>query len=123
LDVNDTGVNEYFKPEDIRVPFRNIIYIGDSDTDIPCMKLVNTNGGHSIGVFDPDKKCKDKVYSMMRANRIKYFAPADYRENSQLDALVKSIIDKTVTYETLEKYYEENKREMEDYLTIDPHRL
>ncbi|WP_416044587.1 haloacid dehalogenase-like hydrolase [Clostridium tyrobutyricum] len=123
LDVNDTGVNEYFKPEDIRVPFRNIIYIGDSDTDIPCMKLVNTNGGHSIGVFDPDEKCKDKVYSMMRANRIKYFAPADYRENSQLDTLVKSIIDKTVTYETLEKYYEENKREMEDYLTIDPHRL
>lgn len=123
MDVNDTGVNEYFKPEDIRVPFRNITYIGDSDTDIPCMKLVNTNGGHSIGVFDPDKKCKDKVYSMMRANRIKYFAPADYRQSSQLDALVKSIIDKTVTYETLEKYYEENKREAEDYLTIDPHRL
>ncbi|MBV4437236.1 MAG: hypothetical protein LKF87_13075 [Clostridium tyrobutyricum] len=59
----------------------------------------------------------------MRANIIKYFAPADYRENSQLDALVKSIIDKTVIYETLEKYYEENKRGMEDYLTIDPHRL
>ena len=45
LDVNDPGVNEYFPPEKIRVPFRNIVYIGDSDTDIPCMKLVNTYGG------------------------------------------------------------------------------
>ena len=47
LDVNDPGVNDSFPPERIRVPFRNMIYIGDSDTDIPCMKLVNTNGGHS----------------------------------------------------------------------------
>ena len=35
LDVNDSGVNDYFKPEDIRIPFRNMVYIGDSDTDIP----------------------------------------------------------------------------------------
>lgn len=116
LDVNDMRVNEYFKPEDIRVPFRNIIYIGDSDTDIPCMKLVNANGGHSIGVFDPDKKYKDKVYNMIRTNRIKYFAPADYRKDSQLDILVKSIIDKTMTYEILEKYCEGNKREAETCL-------
>ena len=42
LDVNDSGVNDYFNPEDIRIPFRNMVYIGDSDTDIPCMKLVNS---------------------------------------------------------------------------------
>ena len=111
LDVNDPGVNDYFKPEDLRVPFRNIIYIGDSDTDIPCMKLVNTNGGHSIGVFDPKTKSKDKVYNMIKANRIKYFAPADYRDRSPLDVLVKAIIDKTVSYEILEKHYERDKQE------------
>ena len=54
LDINDDGVNEYFPPDQIRVPFRNMVYIGDSDTDIPCMKLVNTYGGHSIGVYNPD---------------------------------------------------------------------
>lgn len=43
-----------------------MIYIGDSDTDIPCMSLVNANGGHSIGVYDPDEQNKDKVYKMMR---------------------------------------------------------
>lgn len=54
LDINDPGVNDYFRPEELRIPFRNIIYIGDSATDIPCMKLVNANGGHSIGVYNPE---------------------------------------------------------------------
>ncbi len=106
LDINDPGVNDYFPPDEIRVPFRNIVYIGDSDTDIPCMKLVNTYGGHSIGVYNPDTQDKTKVFKMMRDNRIKYFAPADYSEGLELDALVKAIIDKTATYEVLEnKHY------------------
>ncbi|MCR4941482.1 MAG: haloacid dehalogenase-like hydrolase, partial [Campylobacter sp.] len=45
LDVNDPAVNDFFEPNEIRVPFRNMIYIGDSDTDVPCMKLINTNNG------------------------------------------------------------------------------
>lgn len=102
LDVNDSGVNDYFPPDEIRVPFRNMIYIGDSATDIPCMKLVNSYGGHSIGVFNAETKEKSKVYQMIRDNRIKYFAPADYTENSELDQLVKAIIDRTVTNEKLE---------------------
>ncbi len=111
LDINDPGVNEYFSPEQIRIPFRNIIYIGDSDTDIPCMKLVNSYGGHSIGVYDPVTCNKDKVYKMMRNDRIRYFAAADYNENSALDTLIKDIIHKTITYEILTKSYEKNKSE------------
>lgn len=114
LDVNDQGVNDYFSPEDIRVPFRNIVYIGDSDTDIPCMKLVNTYGGHSIGVFDSEKQNKTKVYKMLRNNRIKYYAPADYSEGSELDSLVKAIIDRTVYNEALETIYYNNKKECDE---------
>jgi len=102
LDVNDPGVNEYFPPEEIRVPFRNMVYIGDSDTDIPCMKLVNSYGGHSIGVYDPVTGDQSKVHKMMRDKRIRYYAPADYREGTELDQLVKAIIDKTAVYEVLE---------------------
>ncbi len=102
LDVNDPGVNEFFPPEDIRVPFRNMVYIGDSDTDIPCMKLVNTYGGHSIGVYNPETQDKSKVFRMVKDNRIRYFAPADYTEGSELDLLLRAIIQKTAAYEVLE---------------------
>lgn len=102
LDVNDSAVNDSFAPEEIRVPFRNMVYIGDSDTDIPCMKLVNTYGGHSIGVYSSETKDKAKVYKMMRDRRIRYYVPADYTEGSDLDVLVKSIVDRTATNEALE---------------------
>lgn len=108
LDVNDPAVNDYFPPDQMRVPFRNIVYIGDSDTDIPCMKLVNSSGGHSIGVYNPDTNDKTKVLKMIQDNRIRHFAPADYSENGELDRLVKAIINKTATYEVLESRYYEN---------------
>ena len=111
LDINDQGVNESFAPEDIRVPFRNIVYVGDSDTDIPCMKLVNSYGGHSIGVFNPETKEKNKVYKMLRDNRVKYYAPADYSENSELDVLMKNIIDRTAVNEMLESIHFACKKE------------
>lgn len=113
LDINDSGINDYFPTETMRIPFRNIIYIGDSDTDIPCMKLVNSNGGHSIGVYNPATQKKEKVYKMMHDNRIKYFAPADYSEGSELDALVKAIIDRTYYNELLEEIHFKNKKEYE----------
>ena len=105
LDVNDPGVNDYFPPNELRVPFRNMIYIGDSDTDIPCMKLVNSHGGYSIGVYNPETRDKHKVHKMIRDNRIKYFAPANYTENEELDLLVKSIIDRAAVNEKLENAY------------------
>ena len=108
LDINDPGVNEYFPPEEKRVPFRNMVYIGDSDTDIPCMKLVNTYGGHSIGVYDPTAQNKEKVFRMMHDKRIRYYAPANYTDGSELDLLVKAIIDKTSACEVLENRYFKN---------------
>jgi hypothetical protein len=125
LDVNDPGVNEYFQPDEIRIPFRNIVYIGDSDTDIPCMKLVNTYGGHSIGVYNSETNDKKKVYKMINDNRIKYFAPADYTENSELDILIKSIIDRTVANEKLENVHYKNKDETlhADKLTDDKQKI
>ncbi len=111
LDVNDQKVNAYFEPDEYRVPFRNMVYIGDSDTDIPCMKLVNLHGGHSIGVYNPKTKDKTKVYKMLEENRIKYFVPADYTADSPLETLLKEIIDRTKTNEVLENFHYECKKE------------
>ncbi len=114
LDINDLGVNDSFAPDEMRVPFRNMVYIGDSDTDVPCMKLVNVNGGYSIGVYNADTKDKTKVYKMMRENRIKYYAPADYSEGKELDILLKAIIDRTAENEALESRFYAYKREQTD---------
>ena len=95
----------------VLVPFRNMVYLGDSDTDIPCMKLVNMNGGHSIGVYDPVKENREKVQHMIRENRIRYYAPADYTDGADLDRLVKMIIRKTAAYEKLEDWHNANVEE------------
>ena len=105
LDVNNQEVNDHFAPDQLRVPFRNMIYIGDSDTDIPCMKLVNSYGGYSIGVYNLETSDKSKVYKMMRDERIKYFVPADYSVGKELDRLVKDIITRTAINEKLERKY------------------
>ena len=114
LDVNDQEVNSFFEPNQYRVPFRNMVYIGDSDTDIPCMKLVNINGGHSIGVYNSERKDKSKVFRMLDENRIKYYAPANYEKGSILEQLVQKIIDRTISNEVLEEFHFDCLLEKED---------
>ncbi|MCM1187005.1 MAG: hypothetical protein NC251_06315 [Lachnoclostridium sp.] len=75
------------------------------------MKLVNTYGGHSIGVYNGETNDKAKVYKMMRDGRIKYFASADYSEGTELDVLVKAIIDRTAANEALESIHYQCKKE------------
>lgn len=113
LDINDDRVNDYVSSSDLRVPFRNMVYIGDSDTDIPCMKLVNLNGGHSIGVFNPNMgdNAKDRVYKMFREKRIGYFCPANYSQKSPLDTLLKNIIRLVAVRSQIENYNLECKDE------------
>ena len=49
---------------------------------------------------------------MMKDNRIKYFAAADYNEGTDLDKLVKKIIHRTVANEELETWHYENEKEV-----------
>lgn len=105
LDINNQEVNSHFEANQYHIPFRNMVYIGDSDTDIPCMKLVNVNGGHSIGVYNAETKDKSKVFRMLDEDRIKYFAQADYTADSKLEKLVKQIIDRTIANEKLEDFH------------------
>lgn len=112
LEINDTKVNDFLSEDQCRVPFRNMVYIGDSDTDVPCMKLVSINGGYSIGVHG--KESKNKVFKMIEENRIKYFTEADYTEGSELEKLLKHIIDRTAANEVLERKNVECIKEMLD---------
>jgi hypothetical protein len=93
LDGTDSdALNRYVPEEDRPVPFRNMIYIGDGLTDVPCMKLVKANGGHSIAVYG--KNNRKKVEELLVDRRVDFLAPADYGPGKDLDVLVKRIIDR-----------------------------
>ena len=115
LDVNDQAVNDTFPPEQLRVPWRNMLYIGDSDTDVPCMRLVNSYGGYAIGVYDEEAGSRRKVYKMLREDRIKYFVPANYGPGSEMERLLQNIIDRTAVNEELEGFHYLLKKEMESF--------
>lgn len=92
LDPVDGKINEHM-PEEMRaVPFSNMIYVGDSDTDIPSMAVVMKNGGHSVAVFHPDKRDDelhmDKMASLKEAKRIDFYCPADYSADSTLENMM-----------------------------------
>jgi len=51
LSVRDNKkVNESKEEENKRIPFPHMIYFGDGETDVPCMKIVKMFGGNSIAV-------------------------------------------------------------------------
>jgi len=100
LDESDERVNALIPREDRYMPYENIVYIGDSATDIPCMKLVQSKGGHAIGVYDPHSQNSTNVEKLFHEGRISFYAPADYREDTPLDTYLKSVIDEIAAHES-----------------------
>lgn len=96
LDVWDhKAVNKYYLPDELEVPFENMIYIGDGETDIPCMKVVKIKGGHSIAIYKPRSKIgKAIANSLIENKRVDVALPAIYSENSSLEIYTKDVIDK-----------------------------
>ena len=94
--VYDTHLVNQYMEENLRpVPFKRMIYVGDGTTDIPCMKLVKNYGGHSIAVYNPEDKNKRKeMNNLIRDNRVNFVCSADYSVGSEMDIVVKAIIDK-----------------------------
>ena len=96
LNIDTESINKLnsFTPEkDRRIPFQNMIYIGDGLTDVHCMKLVKAHGGQSIAVYDQDKG-KNAAQNLLKDNRVNYIVPADYNEGSEIEVLVKAIMKK-----------------------------
>ena len=88
-------VNESLSDEQKRLPFTNMIYFGDGETDIPSMKLVTMFGGNAIAVFDPARAGKKQVaQKLLRQGRVSFITPAVYTKESRTFRLVCAIIDK-----------------------------
>lgn len=97
--TNDNSVNEK-KPER-RIPYRNIIYLGDGMTDVACMTLVKHNEGTSIAIY-PEKD-SDKVKEIYTDGRCNFICRADYTAGSDLERVVKLIIDKIAMLDEINK--------------------
>lgn len=93
FDENDDTVNHSIPAEAHHVPYENMIYIGDSDTDIPSMRVVKNKGGLAIGVYNPAEEGRRKVCDLFLDGRIDFFAPADYREGQPLRRMIEKVVD------------------------------
>ncbi len=93
LDVaNDVDLNRSMPDDSKRVPFTNMIYIGDGLSDVPCMKMMKAYGGQSIAVYTDANKAK--VEQLLIEDRVDFIFPADYSKDSSLDKTMKSILKK-----------------------------
>ncbi len=100
LDVsNDVDLNRSMPDDSKRVPFSNMIYIGDGLSDVPCMKMMQSYGGQSIAVYPTGDR--HKVEELLIKDRVNFIFPADYREAGELDSAMKSIIRKIAICDTL----------------------
>ncbi len=79
---------EYDMEDDVIIPISDFIYVGDGETDIPCMKEVHSFGGHTVMVYENENKYTDEC--------LDYNVVSDYSDNSDLDNIIKNILRKAL---------------------------
>ncbi len=88
------SVNEHMPLDSRPIPFKQILYIGDGLTDVPCMAVTRQNGGHAIAVYnEKDAHAQTVCRGLWEAGRADFDAAADYTEGSLLDQRIKLILD------------------------------
>ena len=98
-EMDEYKLNMETKDKHRAIQYRNMIYIGDGLTDIPCMQLLKDKGGKSIALYQSGGK--EKVTPLVGDGRINYVCVADYSINSTLEKIVKLMIENMVLLETL----------------------
>ena len=110
LDIaNDIDLNRSMPDDSKRVPFTNMIYIGDGLSDVPCMKMMKAYGGCAIAVYQENNK--SKVEELLLGDRVDFIFPADYRKGGRLDKTVHNLIKKMAISDELTK---ENARQLKE---------
>lgn len=82
-----TELYDYIPLEERLIPFENIIFIGDGDTDVPCLKVTRQRGGLAIAVY-PDEYRKAQAEKLVKYDRANHCCAADYRQASPLFDIV-----------------------------------
>lgn len=97
-DITDNEVvNMHLPHAERRVPFTRMAYLGDGDTDIPCMKLVKEKGGFSISVYPKSgARKKRNAVELLSQGRVNAISEADYTQGSRLEGILRAFIDHVV---------------------------
>ena len=106
---NDTDLNRSMPDDSKRVPFTNMIYIGDGLSDVPCMKMMKAYGGCAIAVYQDNNR--EKVEELLVGDRVDFIFPADYSESGMLNKTVHNIIKKMAINDELNQ---ENARQLKE---------
>ena len=107
--IDDFNLNSRIDDKDRFIPYKNLIYIGDGITDVPCMKIVKERGGHAIAIYqDKDSFVARKLID---DERINFLCRADYSKGKDVERAVKLIFRKIyLTNEIEETILEQSKR-------------
>lgn len=90
------SINQHMPESQRRIPFRNMIYIGDGITDVPSMTVTQKAGGNAIAVYDPRGRVPRAVKAMVAEHRSEHFAPADFRPHSLLVKILHQTLKKII---------------------------
>lgn len=78
-----TDSNRTVSPAHWRIPFANMIYIADGQSDIPAFLLVRQGGGRTLGVYHPEQPHTCRQAEQLLANgRVEAIVEADYSPGS-----------------------------------------
>ncbi|MFA5489403.1 MAG: HAD family hydrolase [Candidimonas sp.] len=78
-------VNRKVAPEKLRVPFEQMVFVGDGYTDIPCFSLIRRSGGVAFGVWDPKHRDKrSRAWGFIQEGRVSNLNQARYDEHAEL---------------------------------------
>ena len=81
------------EPAERRIPFENMVYVGDGPSDIPCFSMIRHLGGKAIGVMPPDDIELRKPYELAEGNRLTVGPyTADYQEGTDLFKMMMRIV-------------------------------
>jgi hypothetical protein len=104
-------INKFMHEDERYIPFKQMIYLGDGDTDVPAMKMIKYQGGKAITVYNPKIRAKKGKKSpkqiceeLISQKRADYIVPANYSEGSELDRLLKLVLDKIAAEIELKKF-------------------
>jgi hypothetical protein len=96
IEDQSKSINHHMPEADRPIPFANMIYFGDGDTDVPSMAVMRKNGGHAIAVHGPDRN-PDTCIELYEAGRCDFYAVADYRRGSELFQRTGLVIDNVLS--------------------------